>query len=307
MPKNLKKPYLHFYPSDHKSDPGIVELDYASEYVWLKMLHLMSECEDRGRLAVKGKPISLPSLSRECKMPVHQLKGCIKNILDKGVGSRGPDGVIFSRRMVRDEQYRKKAAKFGKQGGNPTLKTESKSAASKGIKPSNMDATTGKVAWNGTYWFPDRLEKVLAEKIAEVERLEKQALKSQLHITNIRRDKQSPTPPSPSVLLLKEQISQIQDKLYGYVPAPKPSKPAGRQTELSIDPADSSLLTHRADLVLAIQEIETPADEFRSAYYSGKKLKPKWRKALENHKINLADTEAQIERRGLAKKEEVVA
>jgi hypothetical protein len=179
MASKRKLPFFNFCPSDHTSDPAVKMLHPLAELVWLRMLFMMSECEDRGRLAVKGKPIPLTIIAHECRMPVNQVKDCIKQILEKGVASKGPDGVIFSRRMVRDEGYRKKAAKFGRKGGNPALSKKSE------YLPQDKTPVAGKVLWNGLYWFPDKLEKVLESKIAEVKRLERK--RAELDITNIVR------------------------------------------------------------------------------------------------------------------------
>jgi hypothetical protein len=53
---------------------------------------------------------------------IDEVEGLISELEGMGVFSRNRNGVIYSRRICRDEKKRKTAQKNGKNGGNPTLK-----------------------------------------------------------------------------------------------------------------------------------------------------------------------------------------
>lgn len=118
----MKLPSFQFYPGDHRKDPGVQALNFHDRGVWLELLCLMHESDERGVLLLNGKPMPEDALARVLGLDKQILTTTINTLLTFGVASRRElDGALFSRRMVRDENLRKVRSEAGKLGGNPVL------------------------------------------------------------------------------------------------------------------------------------------------------------------------------------------
>jgi hypothetical protein len=116
-----KLPAFQFYPGDWRKDPAVQSLDYSDRGIWLEMLCLMHESEQRGFLLLNGKPMSTEVLARVLGIDPLRAKSTVETLLLHGVASRDERGVIFNRRMARDEEKRDFCTEQGKRGGNPKL------------------------------------------------------------------------------------------------------------------------------------------------------------------------------------------
>jgi hypothetical protein len=85
------------------------------------MLDLMHDGEPYGHLTAGGEPITIEQLARMVGVPLKKARAWFKELSDRKVFSRTENGVIYSRRMVRDEHIRNVRAEAGKKGGNPKL------------------------------------------------------------------------------------------------------------------------------------------------------------------------------------------
>lgn len=81
----------------------------------------MHEGEPYGHLTVGGVKPSDEQLARMIGEPVATLVPLITELEQNRVFSRTAEGIIFCRRMVRDEQKRQAHAEAGRLGGNPNL------------------------------------------------------------------------------------------------------------------------------------------------------------------------------------------
>jgi len=124
---NKKLPAIQFYPGDWRKDPGVQALDYEHRGVWFEILLLMHESDQRGKLLLNGNPMPDEALARLLGLDLQKLKKIKSTLLDYGVASIDKaSGALICRRMVNDEQIRrkraeggKKGAKYGKRGGRP--------------------------------------------------------------------------------------------------------------------------------------------------------------------------------------------
>jgi hypothetical protein len=120
----MKLPSFQFYPGDWMKDPAVRSLTPQARGVWMDLLCLMFESPRRGHLEYKnGKPMSVEQLSRILGIAPEPLQAILTELEEAVVFSRTEQGTIYSRRMVRDEAYRKCRAEAGKLGGNPVLRT----------------------------------------------------------------------------------------------------------------------------------------------------------------------------------------
>lgn len=116
-----ERPWLKWYPADWRADPKLRACEPISRYVWMEMLGLMHEAEPYGHLILSGRAMDYRTLSRLIGVDLGEVKRAVKELEDRGVFSRTDGGVIFSRRMIRDEQKRKTRQENGSRGGSPIL------------------------------------------------------------------------------------------------------------------------------------------------------------------------------------------
>lgn len=121
------------------------------------MLGLMHEAEPYGHLLLNGRPVPNDVLARLIGVEVRELSGAVKELDRMGVFSRTDAGVIFSRRMVRDETKAKKDKENGGKGGNPTLRKQQLSLV--GVNLPNMG--------NDKAHIPEARSQSLNERLSE--------------------------------------------------------------------------------------------------------------------------------------------
>ncbi len=118
---NREKPWAKFYFSDWRSDPALRMCGIAARGLWIEMLALMHEAEPYGFLLVRDQQPTIAQLSVLVGAGAEDVAAMLSELETAGVFSRNRAGVIYSRRMVRDEKSAKTSRKNGKMGGNPSL------------------------------------------------------------------------------------------------------------------------------------------------------------------------------------------
>lgn len=117
-----KAPSFQFYPGDWMKDPALRSVSLAARGLWIDTLCLLFESDRRGYLQhITGKPVTDEQLARMTGCPSKQVSRLLQELENSGVFSRNEHGVIYSRRMLRDEHIRRARAEGGKAGGNPAL------------------------------------------------------------------------------------------------------------------------------------------------------------------------------------------
>lgn len=124
MAQKAKLPSFQFYPGDWRKDPDLSRCSKAAKGVWIDMLCLMFECEDRGVFATGGEPWTDEEIAAAIGGDTGANLACIDELLRKGVARRNDSGAIFSRRLVRDEQKRRARVQSGQAGGKASLDAE---------------------------------------------------------------------------------------------------------------------------------------------------------------------------------------
>ena len=117
----MSDPWMKWYPSDWRSDPCLRCCSLAARGLWVEMLCIMHESPRRGHLLVGNSAPTLRQLASISGSTLKETKRLLAELLAAGVYSV-QDGIIFSRRMVRDEEKRAVDKENGSKGGNPKLK-----------------------------------------------------------------------------------------------------------------------------------------------------------------------------------------
>lgn len=142
-----KLPSFQFYPGDWMKDPALRAVSIGARGLWIDMLCLMFESDRRGYLAHKnGNLVSPIQLARMTGCTAEEVATYLKELEDSGVFSSTEHGIIYSRRMIRDERKRQLCSEAGKKGGgNPTFKGDPKGPPkgdSKGVPKQNTNSST---------------------------------------------------------------------------------------------------------------------------------------------------------------------
>lgn len=119
-------PWMKFYPGDWRSDPKLRMCSIAARGLWIEMLALMHEAKPYGHLVISGQTPTAAQLAVLVGAQPDQIPKLLEELESVGVYSKTGEGVIYSRRMVRDDKRAKHARKVGKKGGNPKLASSGK-------------------------------------------------------------------------------------------------------------------------------------------------------------------------------------
>jgi hypothetical protein len=116
---------MQFYPGDWMKDPNLRRCSHAAKGVWIDILCLMWESEERGVLVTSQRAWSDEEIALAVGGDNATTLACLAELTLKGVANRRQDGALYSKRMVRDEHKRTLCKEAGKRGGNPMLVGES--------------------------------------------------------------------------------------------------------------------------------------------------------------------------------------
>jgi hypothetical protein len=113
-----KNPWLKFYPTDWRADPGLRHCSLSARGLWIELLGIMHDSEPYGHLdpALTGYDIALLVGS-----PLKTVRAALAELEMNRVFDRGDKGEIVSRRMVRDHAKALKDQANGSKGGNPQV------------------------------------------------------------------------------------------------------------------------------------------------------------------------------------------
>ena len=117
----MKRPSFQFYPSDWLRDTALRTCSVSARGLWIDMICYMHEGTPYGYLKVNDKVILPSNLAAMCGATLENVEGWLKELETAGVFKRDENGVIHSKRMIRDEEIRNSRASGGKLGGNPAL------------------------------------------------------------------------------------------------------------------------------------------------------------------------------------------
>lgn len=117
-----KAPAFQFYTGDWLKDNELQGMDHRHKGFWIDILCLMWDSRERGRLVLpNGDAKSDAAIARLVRVPEDEWKEVRKVLVSYGVASEDLKGVLFNRRMVRDEEKRLVKARSGRKGGQANL------------------------------------------------------------------------------------------------------------------------------------------------------------------------------------------
>ena len=116
-----RKPWMKWFPADWRKDPNVQSCSIAARGLWREALDIMHETPVYGKLCLEDGTSLEPSLPNLAGVPPKLCARLLKELEAHGVPSRDENGILFSRRMVRDHYISEVRSKSGSKGGNPDL------------------------------------------------------------------------------------------------------------------------------------------------------------------------------------------
>ena len=139
MGKSKDLPWMQFYTQDWMGDAGLRMCSIAARGLWMDMLCIMHDAEPYGHLVINGHALNDRQLAVIAGITEDELVTLKSELEVSGVYSVSSKGVIYSRRMVKDEKKRRKNQKNGKKGGNPSLSKQREKSKSVNPKDNTGD------------------------------------------------------------------------------------------------------------------------------------------------------------------------
>lgn len=133
----VRRPALQHYPGDEERETGLKLVGLAAFGLWRRMINLMHVGEPYGFLTTpeSGTPIGPAELARLLGESPASIKRLLAQLEAHKVFSRTGEGVIYSRRMVRDERTRNNRAS----GGHLSLRNPAVPRPKDGRKDADKD------------------------------------------------------------------------------------------------------------------------------------------------------------------------
>lgn len=119
------KPWMKFYPQDWRADERLRLCSLGARGLWVEMMAIMHRATPYGHLLIGGISPTPAQLATQVGADVAAVETAYAELERLSVFSVDENGVIYSRRMVRDFQKAETARTNGRSGGNPALKGRS--------------------------------------------------------------------------------------------------------------------------------------------------------------------------------------
>ncbi|GLQ57282.1 hypothetical protein [Devosia nitrariae] len=118
----MSAPWMKFFPRDWRGDQSLRAVSVAARGLWIECLCIMHEAKPYGHLLLNGRTIDDDALARMTGVPAEGVSALMAELTQAGVLSVTAKGVVYSRRMIRDNAQaakgRKSAAKRWSQGAD---------------------------------------------------------------------------------------------------------------------------------------------------------------------------------------------
>lgn len=106
--------YSKFFWADWSSDPKLLLCSLAAQGLWMRLLCLAAESDRPGHVLIAGRKPTVRELHDVTRAPIADLEKLMAELKKNGVCDTDRDGVMISRRMVRDFRRRVISSAGGK-------------------------------------------------------------------------------------------------------------------------------------------------------------------------------------------------
>jgi hypothetical protein len=140
-------PWFKFYPSDWQADTNLGTCSLGARGLWMELLSIMHKSERYGFLLISDSKPSIKQLAFVCRTEPKNVEKYLQELRKFGVLSETADGIIFSRRMVKDREGSSILSDAGSTGGNPNIRrgTVRKDLRKRSYRRSDAPAKTKRI------------------------------------------------------------------------------------------------------------------------------------------------------------------
>lgn len=110
----MSQPWFKFSPSSWRGDQALRAVSLAARGLWIECLCIMHEATPYGHLVLNGTAIGDETLARMTGASVDEVRALMAELRQAGVLSVTGNGVVVSRRMVKDQALAAKGRKSAK-------------------------------------------------------------------------------------------------------------------------------------------------------------------------------------------------
>lgn len=138
--------WIKWFPHKYRDEVGLRFCSFAAEGLWMAILMRMHTNDPYGHLTLAGRAPSPKEMAKILgKGTASQIQSGLEELEHERVFSRTSDGIIYCRRMVRDNRRRLIAKENGSHGGNPALLTslDNQHVPNRITKSDNLDGHGG--------------------------------------------------------------------------------------------------------------------------------------------------------------------
>ncbi|WP_109073475.1 MULTISPECIES: hypothetical protein [unclassified Azospirillum] len=129
------RPWMKFYPTDWRGDQALRVVSLGARGLWIECMCIMHEASPYGHLIINGHAVTDAQLAALAGTVPDQITALLNELETAGVFSRNRNGVIYSRRMTRDEKKRKDGEKSEKTGTLPNSRRGKQASEKSGKNP----------------------------------------------------------------------------------------------------------------------------------------------------------------------------
>jgi hypothetical protein len=122
VPLAPRHPWFKFFPADWAGDEKLGACSLAARGLLVELLCIMHRATPYGHLVVDGRPATDTYIARIARTgSVSEVRRALRELLEHEVLSTTAEGVVYSRKMVRQAARSANGREHGKRGGNPLL------------------------------------------------------------------------------------------------------------------------------------------------------------------------------------------
>jgi len=148
-----KLPSFQFYPGDWLKDANLRSCSIFARGMFIDLVCALHDLPSRGRFvfadSTPWRSIDIVAIVTGPESNKRKLSG-LEELIRKGVLKRDSQGIVYSSRMVRDEELRQKRADAGSKGGKVAqAKSQANRQAKSSASSSSSSSPSGKSDLNG--------------------------------------------------------------------------------------------------------------------------------------------------------------
>lgn len=157
VPQNSKTriPSFPFYPSDWKADNELQSCSLEARGLWIEMMGIMHNSSRYGYLEINNKKPSDKAIAKLVGSDsVEEYQKVLQELMVAGVPRTEENtGIIFCKRMVKDNELRELRRKTGSKGGNPNIVIHNTEEENEGELGNEKEDDKKDITVNGKIYF----------------------------------------------------------------------------------------------------------------------------------------------------------